>query len=130
MQTPEPAGNPQKVARLVVAPDGRLVVLSAHRGADGLQSAFVWQDAQAVAPPPQTVEPSHRLLQLEHPAGQVAAHEAQVPALQLGVAPRGQMPHDSVPTQPSGSGPQVTPSAAHVVGVQPQMPGTPPPPQV
>ena len=40
------------------------------------------------------------------------------------------VPQVSVPPQLFGIDPQVAPSAAQVVGVQPQTPGVPPPPQV
>ena len=44
-----------------------------------------------------------------------------------------QVPHCKSPPQPSPAGPQLNPSAAHVVGVQlgaPHTPDVPPPPQV
>ena len=48
------------------------------------------------------------------------------------VWPAGQLPHWRRPPQPSPAGPQLTPSAAQVVGVHalPQTKGVPPPPQV
>ena len=38
--------------------------------------------------------------------------------------PPGQVPHWSVPPQPSEAAPQLNPSAAHVVGAQTQAPAT------
>jgi hypothetical protein len=40
------------------------------------------------------------------------------------------VPHDRVPPQPSGTEPQLSPCAAHVVGEQPHWLATPPPPHV
>jgi len=42
----------------------------------------------------------------------------------------GHLPHASVPPQPSDTEPQLSPSAAHVVGVQPHWFGTPEPPHI
>jgi hypothetical protein len=40
------------------------------------------------------------------------------------------VPHSTLPPQPSLCEPQLTPSSAHVFGVQPHLLATPPPPQV
>ncbi len=100
-QAPVSADRSQKAARVVLVPLTGFVTLRAHSDLNGSQSAFVWHGAQTVLLPPQYVEPTPRLVHCWQPAGQVAAHEAQVPALQLGVAPRGQIPHCSVSPHPS-----------------------------
>jgi len=67
-------------------------------------------------------------LPLQQPFGQLALVQMQCPLLQTW--PVLQVPQFSVPPHLSEMVPQLTPWAAQVVGVQPQTPGVPPPPQV
>ena len=71
--------------------------------------------------------PASQILSLPH--WLLRVHAAQTLSVQIGVGLL-QEPQSSVTPQPSLIEPQVFPCAWHVVGVQPQLPGVPPPPQV
>lgn len=66
---------------------------------------------------PQRMSPSARLKQPQ-PASQVASHRAQVPLLQLGVAPVPHVPHWSVPPQLFGAVPHEISRSEQVIGMQ------------
>lgn len=63
------------------------------------------------------------LARFTQPPPHSAAQLTQTPAaLQLGVALLLQVPHCSVPPQPSGAVPQLRPNSAHVLGMQTHFP--------
>ena len=84
------------------------------------QSAFDEQATQLKPKEglPHWVEPSARFKQWVQFAPHVAGQVAQVPLLQLGVAPVPQVPHKSVPPQVSGQEPHCLPRLWQVAGTQ------------
>lgn len=121
---PTMSGLWQRSAYVSLLPVARSTKEVTHVGNwEPAQSASVLHNGASprqpvTALPAHSVDPSGVCRQIAQMSEQASAQARHWPLWQLGVSPRGQTPHCSVLSQPSGAGPQVAPSSWQVLGSQ------------